>query len=108
VHRLLLLVIALAACSARSTGPAWPKPREPEPGQDGGESIAPRAGATATAIEKAAEPTPKDDDKPVEVAAKPAGTPADATATPVATPPATPQPDDVIITTEEIVIEVDD
>jgi hypothetical protein len=74
---------------------------------DGGESIAPRAKASAVAAAS------KDDDvvetKPA--ADKPAAaTPAkpDAETTKPAATPSTQAPDDIVITTEEIVIEIDD
>jgi len=104
--RLGLLVFALAACSSpASAGPAWPKSRVRD--VDGGESLAPRAAARTVA----AVSDDDDDDKP---AVPPVGEPraADKPAaardggTPV-TPAASPATDEPI-TTEEIVIEIED
>jgi len=105
--RLGLLVIALAACSASaSAGASWPRPRVRE--VDGGESLAPRAAARAIA-------SVAEDAKPVDraVADKP-GTPATTGSAapaggdkPAAATSATASPDEPI-TTEEIVIEVED
>jgi hypothetical protein len=105
--RLALAVFLLAAaCGAKpASGPAWPKMSERE--TDGGESIEPRAGASAIAAAAAADDA-DDDDKDAVIA------PADPTdakpETPKAATPGTPAPppDDIVITTEEIVIEVDD
>jgi hypothetical protein len=105
-----LLVIALLGCShAAPTGPAWPKPHAAE--SDGGESLAPReaARASAAAVE---------DDRAADRAAdKPAATPPAATPS-AATPPAGATADkpaagsvtvtEEPLTAEELVIEVDD
>jgi hypothetical protein len=102
MRRALLLVILIAGCGARSSsGPAWPKMTEKE--TDGGESLAPRSGATSVA---AASDDDDDDVKVVPAAAadKPAAA-VDKPAT-VGTPTVT-APDDPI-TVEEIVIEIDD
>ena len=104
--RLALAVFFLAACGAKAaTGPAWPKMAERE--ADGGESLAPRAKASAVA---AASDDDDDEPAPAPVAAKPAAT---AKAEPEPPKPATTTaptqaPDDVVITTEELVIEIDD
>ena len=103
--RLVLAIFLLAACSAKaSSGPAWPRMTEKE--TDGGESLAPRAKASAVAASETA-----DDDKPAKTEDKPAAsTPAkpDAETTkPASTAPAQ-APDDIVITTEEIVIEIED
>lgn len=97
----LVLIVALAAggcMHATSSSPAWPKDRTEG---EGGESLAPREGATSIA-----EVVEKDDDtKPAEAAAeKPAEKPAPVTegGAPAAAPAA---PEDVL-QTEEIVIEV--
>ncbi len=108
--RLVLAVFVLAACTSKpSAAPAWPKHDativDGKEG-DGGESIEPRAKASAVA---------KADDEATVVAATPAA--ADKPATPAktdaetpkpATPGATQAPDDIVITTEEIVIEIDE
>ena len=101
------LALGLAACGgSRASGPAWPKPSPSE--TDGGESLAPSQASSVAAIEKA------DDATPTAAAAD-----APAAATPAATTPAaagarpdrsTPEPsrDLDILTTEEIIIEVED
>jgi len=101
--RLLALVLLAACGSARPTsGPAWPKAAAKE--TDGGESLAPRAkAASVAAIEEDSDeevaPTTTTD-KPAEKAATPEGV--KATTPEAATPP------EITITTEEIVIEIDD
>lgn len=105
--RLGLLVFALAACSSpASAGPAWPKSTARD--VDGGESLAPRAAARTVATANAEDDD--DDDKPAAPAAdKPAADKPAAVrdgGTPV-TPAASPATDEPI-TTEEIVIEIED
>src|SRR5262245_45745793 len=94
----LVIVGFLAACSAHAHGPAWPKASKTA--TDGGESLAPRAGAV-TAIEESA------DIAPAEPGAakidKPAVTPP---VTPTVTPPVTPPPTEEPINLEDQVIEV--
>jgi hypothetical protein len=104
----VLFAIALAgwaACSARApAGPSWPRPRAGE--VDGGESLAPRAAARAVAA-VAEEDRPADRgvaDKPAAPAPAPVTAPAGGDRA-TAAPPAAP---DDPLTTEEIVIEVDD
>jgi hypothetical protein len=105
--RLGLLVFALAACSSpASAGPAWPKSTARD--VDGGESLAPRAAARTVAANVADD---DDDDKPaVPAAGEPRAVDKPAAArdggTPV-TPAASPATDEPI-TTEEIVIEIED
>jgi hypothetical protein len=96
--RLGLLVIALAACSSAATaGPAWPKPAARE--VDGGESLAPRAAARAiAALIEDDKPSSKPIDKPA-VAAALAGPDKPAATISVVEEP---------VTTEELVIEIDD
>ena len=103
----LWLTLALAACGApKASGPAWPAPAETD--EDGGESIAPRpSSSVATAIEKSEEPEPdkkKADSEPEKKAEDKAED------TPAETPAAETQPtgDEEIITSEEIVIEIED
>lgn len=103
-----LLVIALiAACGGtRVSGPAWPKQTDPD--EDGGHSLAPLAPAAATVEASDDEEPEKPDAEPVEAEAKPEAEPEtteDATAA-TETPEST--ADEIIITTEEIVIEVED
>jgi hypothetical protein len=97
--RCWLLVIALAACSHGTTGPAWPK--SSASASDGGESLAPRPSAHELAA-------PEADD---EIAIAPTAPAAPTKAAPAATTeaaPATTTPTDETITTEEITIEIDD
>jgi hypothetical protein len=105
--RLVLAALVLAGCASHvASGPAWPKESRGASADDGGESIAPRV---VRPIEAAVDKT--DDD------AKPAPAPAPAPATapaPVKDAPAaggaaagSPAVEDTI-TTEDIVIEIDD
>lgn len=104
----MLLVIVLAACSSVPVaGPPWP--RFAARPSDGGESLAPRAAARAIAAVV-------EDDKPERAAADkaaPADVPSGAATTagstekPPGTLPATTVSEEPI-TTEEIVIEIDD
>jgi len=95
----LSAVLLTAACGGRSTaGPAWPKQTDKE--VDGGESLEPRTASTVAAVEDDA---PAVEAKPAE---KPAETPAAAEVKP-STPTPTPPPEEPV-TTEEIVIEVED
>jgi len=102
-----LLVVLLAGCThhaATTTGPAWPKQAAAE--TDGGESLSPHvARREVTAIERSV------DDKPtaMPMAAPAAASSApgvDAGPAPMMTAP-TP-PIEETITTEDIVIEIDD
>ncbi len=103
--RLVLAVLLLASCGAKSSAPAWPKMAERE--TDGGESLEPRAKASAVAaVEKADEPAAAKTDDKDKPAAKPDAAKPDAeTPKPAST---TQAPEEIIITTEEIVIEIDD
>ncbi len=105
--RRLLFVVAISGCAPHtsSSSPAWPKPSVSE--DDGGESIAPRASRpVAVAIEQS-----EDEPKPTPA---PAPTPVPAAATPAkdaVVAPAVTAPTGVVeepITTEDIVIEIDD
>ena len=105
MRRLLLLVLAVAACGApKATGPKWPEPSKTV--EDGGESIEPHPSSTyAAAIEKSAD---VDEDKPAAAAAAtPAAASTDDKPATVTTPTAQPVIDEVIMT-EEIIIEIDD
>ena len=97
----VIIAALLAACAGRaSSAPAWPKLSEKE--VDGGESLEPR---TIAAIPE------KDDDEEAVVEDKPVEKPAEATAPAedkAETPETPAAPPDEIITTEEIVIEVED
>jgi len=102
MYRVALLVgiLGFAACGGSARGPAWPKLTVAE--TDGGESLAPRKAASFS-IEEA------EDEVVVEVTPEPAKvkpeikaseTPKGATSTPTTAP-------DLVITTEEIVIEIE-
>jgi hypothetical protein len=104
----VLLVIALSACSmacatSAPTGPAWPR----SAGRgDGGESLAPHAAARAiSAISEEDRATDRDADKP---AAPPPLVPVAPERPAVTASSVTPPPSDEPMTTEEIVIEVED
>jgi hypothetical protein len=108
VSRFLLIVLAFAACGARSSGPAWPKSAGSMVGsggaEDGGESIAPQLVAE---VEEADDAELEDADEVVpaaEATDKPA-TPA--TDKPAAEPSVEVPPDEIFTLEEEIVIEVD-
>ncbi len=100
----------LAACGGSpGRGPAWPAPSPSE--TDGGESLAPRQAGSVAAIEKA------EDAKPAAPAAEPAeegaaeATPADAPAASseaTEATEATPAREPEILTTEELIIEIED
>lgn len=98
----ILLAVGLAGCANASSGVAWPKQAAREP--DGGESLAPRSAAVAIESSKDDSviemdvPTVKPEPKPAEVKPKPAETPVGPR----------PTQDDGVITTEEIIIEIDD
>jgi hypothetical protein len=103
--RLVLALFVLAACGGKPSAPAWPKMADKE--VDGGESLEPHAKAASVV-----EATKKDDVAIVTPATdkdKPATPKTDAEtpkpATPTGTTPAT---EEITITTEEIVIEIDD
>ncbi len=101
--RLALLVIALSACVPHGGGdPAWPKQHTAE--ADGGESLAPHEGAKTIAA--AVEEDDKPADKPAAAVDKPAAATPAAAEKP-AEKPATEKPEDPM-TTEEIIIEVED
>jgi hypothetical protein len=99
----LCATLLLAACGgSRAAGPAWPTLHAAE--ADGGESLAPRQASTVAAIEDAEDATPS----PAALAA-PAAPPAPA---PAVKPdkPASPEtsPKEEVLTTEEIIIEIED
>jgi hypothetical protein len=104
MRRLLLAVGLVAGCASHVTsGPAWPK--RSEPASDGGESIAPRESRPVEAAIEKADDEPKPAAAPVTAPA--AVTPTkDLGAAPAVAPPAGPVEE--TITTEDIVIEVDD
>lgn len=104
---LLLASLLIAGCSSRqANSPAWPKMAERE--TDGGESLAPRAGAKAIAATEAA----GDDDDDIKAVAtpaaeKPAASAAAATAEKPAAAATVTAPEETI-TIEDIVIEIED
>lgn len=98
----------LQACGGtRASAPAWPKLTDPE--IDGGESLAPRKGAGVVALDTSEPEAPAEPD-PASTPAKPEGAEAaPATTTPEAPEAATPEDDEeLVITTEEIVIEIEE
>jgi len=108
----VLFAIALAASSAACashpvTGPAWPRTADRE--SDGGESLAPRAAARAiAAISEDDRVADRAADKPAAAASSAA---ASASASSAAETPAVSgsvSVSDEALTTEEIVIEVDE
>lgn len=108
MHRLLFAFAAFAlaaGCShPKPTGPKWPEPSATD--EDGGESIEPHASATyaAAAIEKS-------EDTPAAAPAPEASSAADATSDdkPASTPAVSePTVEDEVLTTEEIIIEIEE
>src|ERR1700733_8424673 len=99
--RRFLVVVVLAACAPHSaSGPAWPKAATTE--TDGGESLEPHEShQVAEAIEKSDAAA-----KPTAAAAAPTVAPTDVVAPVVA--PSVSQPIEDTITTEDIIIEIDD
>ncbi|HEY5933525.1 MAG TPA: hypothetical protein VIU61_02760 [Kofleriaceae bacterium] len=96
----LLSVLMMACGGSAKAGPAWPKQADKE--VDGGESLEPRTASAVAAVED-------DDDDEVVVEVKPVEKPVEKPAavevkpaTPVPAPPAEP------ITTEEIMIEIEE
>ena len=102
--RLGILVIALAACSSSvAARPAWPRQRPHE--VDGGESLAPRPAARAiTARAEDDRPAERPIDKPAATAPAARGVTADKPGPDKAATPAAEEP----ITTDDIVIEIED
>lgn len=99
----LVLVLALVGCThAASTSPAWPKSAARD--KDGGESLAPHESkAISVAVEKSeveTKPETKPEVKPVVPVTEGGAAPA--------TAPAVTAPTDETITTEDIIIEIDD
>lgn len=102
-----VLVSLLAACGgSRDRGPAWPKLHESE--TDGGESLAPRQQSSVAAIEDADDATPAADAPaaPASAAAAPAAAPAGKPDKPAADAPPPKEPD--VLTTEDVIIEIED
>src|SRR5687768_7566112 len=101
--RAVLLVVLLAACGGSSRGPAWPKERVVE--DDGGESIAPRPSTAALA---------EDEEEEIELDLPVVETKVEAKKdekkpeTPTGVTPVGTTPEEPILTTEEIVIEIED
>jgi len=102
-----LLASSIGACGARASGPAWPEQTVSE--EDGGESLAPRAPDTVAAAledsedeaEDKSDKSDKDKDKPESDQLAPDAEPE----TPKGTTPVVPED---VITTEDIVIEIED
>lgn len=85
-------------------GPAWPKPHERE--ADGGESLAPRQPGAVAEIEKAEDASPSTPAPAAPVTSGAAALPAAGSDRPAPEDPAQKEPD--VLTTEEIVIEIED
>jgi hypothetical protein len=105
VASIVASIAALAACGApREAGPAWPRPRAAE--TDGGESLAPRGASSIAAIEDAEDATPT---APASASGSTGPAAAPAPPGPRTERPAEPPARELeVLTTEEIVIEVDD
>lgn len=102
--RSFLFAVALVGCArSATTGPAWPKPATAE--TDGGESLDPHVSRReVTEIERS-----DDDVKPPATETPIVKPSAPAAATSAGTPAAPPQtPTEETITTEDIIIEIDD
>ncbi|MBS1124149.1 MAG: hypothetical protein H6Q90_6377 [Deltaproteobacteria bacterium] len=97
---LIVLPVSSACAGGSSRTPRWPKSHVAE--TDGGESLAPRQASSIAAIEKSAV-VEIVEDKPAARAEKPA----EATTAAAPTVVVVPLTNDVI-TTEDIVIEIDD
>ena len=99
----VVLVLFVAACGHPATkGPAWPEAAKSD--KDGGESLAPHESKqTTVAVEKADEAPAKKVD-----AAAPAVVPVTEGGAPAAATPAAGTTIEDAITTEEIIIEIDD
>ena len=99
-----VILLALVGCThSAASSPAWPKASARE--KDGGESLAPHESkAIAVAAEKPATEAKPDATKPD---VKPAAAVTEGGATPAITPAVT-TPTDETITTEDIIIEIDD
>jgi hypothetical protein len=108
--RFLLGLLLVAACGARTaSGPAWPKSADKE--IDGGESLEPRTPAASVVTGKDDDDKDKGKDKTEVAKATDKPATGDKPATTNAAQPSVGEPrpvDDVIITTEEIVIEIDE
>jgi len=99
-----VLVAMLAACGgATSRGPAWPQLHARE--ADGGESLAPRQASSVAAIEEAVDVTSSAAAPAAPAAAAPASPSSARPDRPADAPPPR-EPD--ILTTEDIIIEIDD
>ena len=105
VRYALLAGMLLAACGgSRGGGPAWPGSSPAD--TDGGESLAPRQASAVAAIEEAEDATPSPA-VAIVVPITPAA-PAGAAKPDKPTSPETPAPKDDVLTTEEIIIEIED
>lgn len=106
--RLVVGLLFVVACGG-SRGPAWPKTQPSE--TDGGESLAPRTNVVLESSKADEEPALDLEELTPDPAAKAedAAKPADAKPeTPTGVTSGTVTPEDEVITTEEIVIEIED
>jgi hypothetical protein len=103
--RRLLIVCVLAACGHSSaSGPKWPEASVKE--EDGGESLEPRPSATyAAAVEKSEDDK---DDKPAAASSDETPEAPESDDKPATTSAPTQPANDDVITTEEIIIEIED
>jgi hypothetical protein len=100
------LIALLVGCGgSRDRGPAWPKPHASE--TDGGESLASRQASSVAAIEEADDATPAPaTPAPAGGAVAPAAAPAGKPDKPASDAPPPKEPD--VLTTEDIIIEIED
>src|SRR5215211_3817128 len=99
-----VLIALLGGCGgSRDRGPAWPKPHASE--TDGGESLEPRQASAVAAIEDADDATPATVTPAPAAAAAPAAAPVSRPDKPADAPPPK-EPD--VLTTEDIIIEIED
>ena len=104
---LATVALGLAGCGAsRERGPAWPKPHASE--LDGGESLSPRQASAVAAIEEAEDATPSASSSAAPAGAAPALAPGKPDKPASETPAAREPKDPDVLTTEEIIIEIDD
>ena len=99
----LCLGLGLGCSGGRGHDPAWPKQTVKD--TDGGESLAPRTATTVSASERSSDTT---ESKPDVGESKPAAIDKPAASdAPAPSSPSSSQPDEPV-TTEDIVIEIDD
>jgi hypothetical protein len=101
----LLVVVALVGCAPRAAnGPTWPHQHFAD--RDGGESLAPRQPKQIAVASPRVEDAKPAAPKAIAMPATPTATVGDAPAPAVIAPVV--QPTEEILTTEDIIIEIDD